>query len=199
MPTLPKKNRQNGQGRDTLPNSAKWVSANCPIFDITNTPKKLSLSVIRQCFEIVHFSGTMVTPDNNSQVLPTKEQALFKKLMVSFCYKCIKCFSKFFFIALYGIINLLIQKMEICFRNDFGDECLVPESPLFLSCMNERLVAIVEPIVDHLVMRCRKMVKKIWLFRNAASRSNTKQDWNLWSKFYRIPNVPSMEVSLMAK
>ena len=33
MPTLPKKNQQNGQGRDTLPNSAKWVSANCPIFD----------------------------------------------------------------------------------------------------------------------------------------------------------------------
>ena len=32
MPTLPKKIRQNGQGRDTLPNSAKWVSANCPIF-----------------------------------------------------------------------------------------------------------------------------------------------------------------------
>ena len=40
MPALPnsdahfaeKKVRQNGQGRDTLPNSAKWVSANCPKF-----------------------------------------------------------------------------------------------------------------------------------------------------------------------
>ena len=26
------KNQQIGQGRDTLPSSAKWVSANCPIF-----------------------------------------------------------------------------------------------------------------------------------------------------------------------
>ena len=34
MPILPKKVRQNGQGRDTLPNSAKWVSSNCPIFSV---------------------------------------------------------------------------------------------------------------------------------------------------------------------
>ena len=32
--------RQNGQGRDTLPNSAKWVSANCPIFIFDREEKK---------------------------------------------------------------------------------------------------------------------------------------------------------------
>ena len=31
-PLSRKKVPQNGQGRDTLPNSAKWVSAKCPIF-----------------------------------------------------------------------------------------------------------------------------------------------------------------------
>ena len=32
LPTLPKKNQQIGQDRDTFSSSAKWVSARCPIF-----------------------------------------------------------------------------------------------------------------------------------------------------------------------
>ena len=52
LPTLPnfdahfaeKKIRQNGQGRDTLPISAKWVSANSPIF--TGETKGSPLSIL---------------------------------------------------------------------------------------------------------------------------------------------------------
>ena len=50
IPTLPKKNQKNGQGRDTLPNSAKWVESPTPTcrfpYQITDIFEEVSIFVV---------------------------------------------------------------------------------------------------------------------------------------------------------